>query len=168
MKTIGIFDNTNYNYILNFLRKAYKINLVNDFKIYNAFSMKNIVNEYDILLILAEVNKMNIEKIKHVITKSKILIINGEDNKLYEIIKESNLNDVFVLTYGFNSKSTLTVSSIDNLENKVICFLQRGIKNINNELIEPKEIVVQKGTSNFSNEKLLGIIALMLKLGYLK
>lgn len=168
MKTIGIFDNTNYNFILNFLRKIYNINLVKDFKIYNAFSMKNIINEYDILLILADVNNINIEKIKHVITKSKILIINGEDEKLYKIIKESNLKDVYVLTYGFNSKSTLTVSSIDNLENKVVCFLQRSILNIDNELIEPKEIVVKKGNSNFSNKKLLGIIALMLKLGYLK
>ncbi|MBE5821379.1 MAG: hypothetical protein E7311_02180 [Clostridiales bacterium] len=130
--------------------------------------MKNIINEYDILLILADVNNINIEKIKHVITKSKILIINGEDEKLYKIIKESNLKDVYVLTYGFNSKSTLTVSSIDNLENKVVCFLQRSILNIDNELIEPKEIVVKKGNSNFSNKKLLGIIALMLKLGYLK
>jgi len=168
LKTIGIFDNTNYNFILNFLRKIYNINLVKDFKIYNAFSMKNIINEYDILLILADVNNINIEKIKHVITKSKILIINGEDEKLYKIIKESNLKDVYVLTYGFNSKSTLTVSSIDNLENKVVCFLQRSILNIDNELIEPKEIVVKKGNSNFSNKKLLGIIALMLKLGYLK
>ena len=82
--------------------------------------MKNIINEYDILLILAQVNNSNLEKIKHVITKSKILIINGEDDKLYEIIKDSNLNDVFILTYGFNSKSTLTVSSIDNLENDIL------------------------------------------------
>lgn len=168
MKTIGIFDNTNYNYLINFLRKVYNINLVNDFKIYNAFSMKNIVNEYDLLLILAEVNKINYDKIKHVITKSKILIINGEDEKLYQIIKDSNLNDIYILTYGFNPKATLTVSSVDNLENKVVCFLQRGVENIYGEIIEPKEIVVKKGNSNFNNKKLLGIVALMIKLGYFK
>ena len=168
MKTIGIFDNTNYNYILNFLRKSYNINLVNDFKIYNAFSMKNIIQEYDILLILADVNDFNADKIKHVIKKSKILIINSEDTKLFEIIKESDIKDVYILTYGFNSKSTLTVSSVDNLENKVVCFLQRSIKDINLSTVEQKEIVVNKNNSNFSNKKLLGIVALLLILGYIK
>lgn len=168
LKTIGIFDNTNYNYILNFLRKSYNINLVNDFKMYNAFSMKNIIQEYDILLILADVNNFNIDKIKHVIKKSKILIIDGEDTRLYETIKESNIEDVYILTYGFNSKSTLTISSVDNFENKVVCFLQRSIKDINLLTIEPKEIVVNKNASNFSNKKLLGIVALLLMLGYLK
>lgn len=168
MVNIGIFDGTNYNYIINYLREVHKINIVNDFKLYNAFSTKNITNYYDILLFVTNVTDQNYNKIKHVITKSKILIINGDDKRMLELINQSKLEDVYILTYGFNGKSTITISSLDELENTVMCTLQREITNIYNNIIEPKEINISKGNSNFNNYKLLGIVTLMILLGYIK
>ncbi len=163
---IGIFDNTNYNYILKFVRKNYNINLINDFKIYNAFSIKNIGRHYDVLIILSDVTEANREKIEHVISKSKILIINGDDLELYNILEKANINNSYILSYGFNTKSTITVSSIDKFEKKAICILQRSILDINNKLIEQREMCINKGESNFSDYKLLGIVSLLLILGY--
>ncbi len=168
MINIGIFDNTNYNYILKYLRDIFKINLVNDFKVYNAFSTKNITNEYDILVIMTDINKANREKIEHVISKSKILIINNDDKELLNILSNSKLDNPYIITYGFNLKSTMTISSIDELEQKVICLLQRDIKDIYGEVIEAREISVNKANTKFSNYKLLGIISLILVLGYIK
>lgn len=168
MINIGIFDGTNYNYIIHYLREVYKINIVNDFKLFNAFSVKNIANNYDILLFVNNVNNENYNKVKHVITKAKVLIVNNDDKKMMDIISQSNLEDVYILSYGFNSKATLTVSSVDELENTVMCNLQREITNIYNQIIEPKEFNISKGHSNFNNSKLLGIVTLMLLLGYIK
>lgn len=168
MVNIGIFDSTNYNYIINYLREVHKINIVNDFKLYNAFSTKNITNHYDILLLVANVTNENYNKVKHVITKSNILIINGDDPKMVDIVNSANLEDVYVLSYGFNNKSTITISSVDELENTMMCVLQREFTNIYNEVIEIKEFKISKGKSNFSDYKLLGIVTLMILLGYIK
>lgn len=165
---IGIFDGTNYNYIINYLREVHKINIVNDFKLFNAFSTKNMARNYDILLFITNITDENYNKAKHVISKAKILIINGDDKRMLQLIKEANLEEVYVLNYGFNSKSTITVSSVDELENTVMCTLQRDIINIYNTTIEPKEFSVSKGNSTFNNYKLLGIVTLMILLGYIK
>ncbi len=87
---------------------------------------------------------------------------------MLELINQSKLEDVYILTYGFNGKSTITISSLDELENTVMCTLQREITNIYNNIIEPKEINISKGNSNFNNYKLLGIVTLMILLGYIK
>ena len=168
MVNIGIFDGTNFNYIINYLREVFKINIVNDFKLYNAFSTKNIANHYDIVLFISEVTDQNYNKAKHVISKARVLIINGDDKRMLNLIDELKLENVYILTYGFNSKSTITVSSIDELENTVMCMLQRDIVDIYDNVIAPKEINISKGNSTFNNYKLLGIVTLMMILGYIK
>lgn len=168
MVNIGIFDGTNFNYIINYLREVFKINIVNDFKLFNAFSTKNISNHYDILLFISKVTDQNYNKAKHVISKAKVLIINGDDKGIINLINEIKLENVYILTYGFNSKSAITVSSVDELENTVMCMLQRDIVNIYNNVVEPKEINISKGNSTFNNYKLLGIVTLMVILGYIK
>ena len=59
----------------------------------------------------------------------------------------SFLNDLQVqlITYGFNSKATITASSID--DNKIIVCLQRAITNAHGKQIEPQEFEM-----DFSNE----------------
>ena len=51
-----------------------------------------------------------------------------------------NLN-LTVITYGFNNKSTFTVSSIE--ENNMIICLQRVIFNKNGSKIEPQEYQIE-------------------------
>ncbi len=61
---IGIFDGTNYNYIINYLREVHKINIVNDFKLYNAFFLYIITNYYYILLFVTNFTYQNYNNIK--------------------------------------------------------------------------------------------------------
>lgn len=76
------------------------------------------------------------EELKRIIANTKYVIINSDDVDLSIL---QNLN-VLSITYGFNNKSTVTMSSIEN-EKLVLC-LQRNIKTINNKIIEPQEISI--------------------------
>ena len=104
------------------------------------------------------INEKNIEKIKNI--KFKIIVLNkGIDNKNIKnillnaeyLILNSDINvkidlienlDLKVITYGFNSKSTVTASSVTE-EEMLIC-VQRNIINIKGKKIEPQEINIEK------------------------
>ena len=104
------------------------------------------------------INEKNIENIKNI--KFKIIVLNkGIDNKNIKnillnaeyLILNTNINvkidlienlDLKVITYGFNSKSTVTASSITE-EEMLIC-VQRNIINIKGKKIEPQEINIEK------------------------
>ena len=74
------------------------------------------------------------KELKEILKASKYLIINADMVNI-ENFKEMNLT---VITYGFGNKCTVTASSVEE-ENTLIC-LQRAIKNIKNNEIEPQEI----------------------------
>lgn len=98
----------------------------------------------DILVI----EDLNIEKevINKVIREIGYLII--QDN-----IKELDIHldkEINIITFGFNHKSTVTVSSVAQ-EDIVIC-IQRTIESINNNEIEPKEIII-KNTNQYNINK---------------
>lgn len=63
---------------------------------------------------------------------------------IYGITKNLNLN---LITYGFNSKSTVTTSSTENDE--MLLCIQRNVQNIQGKIIEPGEIKI-----NFDNKKI--------------
>ena len=104
------------------------------------------------------INEKNIENIKNI--KFKIIVLNkGKDNKNIKnillnaeyLILNSDINvkidlienlDLKVITYGFNSKSTVTASSVTE-EEMLIC-VQRNIINIKGKKIEPQEINIEK------------------------
>ena len=75
--------------------------------------------------------------LKQILSKCKFLILNSDMDINLESIYKVKLT---VITYGLNLKSTVTASSIEN-EKLQIC-IQRSIKNINNKIIEPKEVYV--------------------------
>lgn len=96
----------------------------------NILNVKNI--KFEIIIIDTKIkNKIEFRKI---ISNSKYIILNSDIDMNLETIK--NL-DLIVLTYGFNSKSTFTVSSIE--ENNIIICLQRIIFNEKGKEIEPQE-----------------------------
>ena len=76
----------------------------------------------------------NIEIVKNIIKNSKYLIINIDYNQeINNYIENKN-----VITYGYNSKSDITVSSIK--EEKSFLSLQRNITSIFGKQIEIQEI----------------------------
>lgn len=97
-------------------------------------SMQNLTNiKFQTILIGKEISK-NKEEIKQIAKKADYLIFNTD------IIENLNLLDdlkVQLITYGFNSKATITTSSME--ENKAMVCLQRVVENVQGKKIEPQE-----------------------------
>lgn len=112
----------------------------NNVVIINELNVNNIKNVLFETIIINEDNviiKNKMDSLKKILEKCKFLILNSDIDINLESIYRLKLT---VITYGLNLKSTITASSIEN--EKVQICLQRSIKNINNKIIEPKEIYV--------------------------
>ena len=71
-----------------------------------------------------------------IISKTKYLVLNG-DIKI-EFLKKMNMEKPMkVITFGFNTKATISISSVK--EEKIIVCLQRGIEKFNREIIGSQE-----------------------------
>lgn len=113
-----------------------KINVI----IINESNIDNIKNVLFETIIINEDNSLirnKMNSLKQILSKCKFLILNSDMDINLESIYKLKLT---VITYGLNLKSTVTASSIEN-EKLQIC-IQRSIKNINNKIIEPKEVYV--------------------------
>ena len=90
------------------------------------------------------------------INNSKYLVINTDIKYDLKILDKININ---VITYGFNSKTTITASSIN--EESILVCIQRNIKNINGKLIEQQD---RKFDINekINTSYILGIIAILI------
>lgn len=100
------------------------------------------------------------EILKVMIKKAKYLIMNSDE--------EINLNlmnqlDLKVISYGFNTKSTVTASSV-NKDNILIC-IQRTIKGKDNLDIEPQEILVDNKSENNNSNIIIGLTAILVIYG---
>ena len=102
-------------------------------------SIKNLKNiKFEVIIFLQNIN-LKEEEYKYmngIISKTKCLIINGDIE--IEILKNIEIEKTIkLITFGFNSKSTITISSVN--EEKIIVFIQRNIEKINGEVIESQE-----------------------------
>lgn len=79
----------------------------------------------------------NLEMLKKVLTDAKYVVINTDTISNLNILEDLELT---VITYGFNSKATITASSVTE-ESSLIC-LQRTIESIYSQKIEMQEIKI--------------------------
>lgn len=128
---IGVITNQkNESYVKRELSERLKnenILFINDKNIYN---IKNV--KFDVVILDNRIN--NKCEIRKILSNTKYLILNSDIESDLQIIENLNLT---IITYGFNSKSTFTVSSIN--ENSIIICLQRIIFKPNGSKIEPEE-----------------------------
>lgn len=119
----------------------------------NIMNIKNI--RFEIILIDSSIR--NIEMLKHIISNTQYVILNSDLLSKFRILEDFNL---IVITYGFNNKSTFTISSIE--DNKIIICLQRIIKNIRERKYEPQEFWIEK-SENTETSAIIGtkIVELM-------
>ena len=96
----------------------------------NITNIKNI--KFEVVIIDNKIN--NKIELRKIIADTKIILLNADIQMSCEILNNLNLT---IITYGFNSKSTFTVSSIE--ENHIIICLQRNIYNNKRIEIEPQE-----------------------------
>ena len=115
-------------------------------------SINNIKNiRFDEIILLQDIKIKNktYEYMNEIIANSKYLIINGDIE--ITLLKQININKpVKLITFGFNSKATITVSSIK--EDKMIVCVQRNIEKIDKKIIETQEKEI---TMENNNNKLL-------------
>jgi hypothetical protein len=80
----------------------------------------------------------NVDYLREILKSAKYIIINSDLNINLNILREF---DSFIITYGFNSKSTITVSS--NTQDSIRICVQRNILNKKHN-IEQQEISLAK------------------------
>ena len=103
----------------------------------NIQNMKNI--KFNSIIINKENKIVENQKnvLKQILKNTKYLIINTDIYKKMEIMQNINIT---VITYGYNLKSTVTASSIN--EERILLCIQRNIQINSKSNIEPKEIYV--------------------------
>lgn len=86
----------------------------------------------------------------NLINENAIIIIEADDADIYKYLMGTRAN---LLTYGFNSKASITASSVeDNMERKFIQLcIQRSFKTINDVTVDAQEIPITFTPSKSSN-----------------
>ena len=109
---------------------AETLNIIN----LNKKNVENFQNiTFDTVVIMQNPEKwnINIKFLEEIIRKSKILLINAD----IQIRKDfTNRTDTKVITFGFNLKSLVLVSSVS--DDRILVDLQRSIINANNTVID--------------------------------
>jgi len=120
------------------IRKEIKEEKIDIFEITKE-SIKNIKNiRFEEIIFLENINLQQEEYryMTEIISKTKYLIINGDID--IDILKNIEIEKpIKVITFGFNSKSTITVSSVN--DEKIIVCLQRDIQKLNGKILESQE-----------------------------
>lgn len=120
--------------IIDVLKKKFDNKKVNFIDLESSIieNFKNI--KFDIILISnLEKNKKK-HVLKRVLTNSCICVINTDIKENSQILDDLKGT---VITYGFNPKATITISSVN--DNNILICIQRNIEKVNNKKIAPIE-----------------------------
>lgn len=109
-------------------------NLIILIKEKNIENIKNI--KFDTIILDRKFN--NEKNLKMVLENVKYLIINCDVVKSFNVLNDIEIN---VITYGFNSKATITASSVG--EEEILVCLQRNIINAKKQKVEPQEVKIE-------------------------
>ena len=116
-------------------------------------SIKNVRNiKFEEIIFLQDI-KLEKEEYKYmneIISKVQYLIFNADIE--ISVLKNIQINKpIKLITFGFNSKATITISSIQ--EEKIIACLQRDIEKKNGEILEgqEKEIIIKDNKKVYNN-----------------
>lgn len=161
MSFIGIVcENRNENYIKQILNKRLQNKTIIFFSEESIENLKNI--KFETIIIMANNKKIFSKKdiLKNIVSKAKYLIINADEEINLDLLEDISLN---VITYGFNSKSTITASSVK--EESVLLCVQRTIQDFNELKIELQEISIEKSVPKLATNVILGIATVLLLYG---
>ena len=97
----------------------------------NVMNFQNIT--FDTVVLMENLDKWNddVKYLEEIIRKARYLLVNADIRLRKEILMEIKIK---VITFGFNLKSTVLVSSV--LDDKILIDLQRSIVNVNNILFD--------------------------------
>ena len=111
----------------------------------NKESMKNLKNiKFDEVIFLQDIqlDKEECQYMNEIVSKSKYLVLNGDIQ--LDILKKFKIQKTIkIITFGFNSKCTFSISSVN--DEKVIICLQKDIEKLNGEILESQEKQIMFG-----------------------
>lgn len=161
MSFIGVICKTkNENYIKQILSKKLKGRTVLIFTKENIENLKNITFETILILSNNEEVLCKREIVKNFIKKASYLVINSDEEINLDLLENIDLS---IITVGFNSKSSITVSSVRD-EGILLC-VQRNMKLITGNKIEPQEISIRKVEQKLPTNIMMGIATILLLYG---
>lgn len=156
MPFIGIISKENdSNFIKNTLTKNSKTNKFEIVNI-NKKSIENVKNiKFDILVVNENIESLlkNSKYLEDIINKAYYIIINSDIKNNLSLLKNVRTN---IITYGFNAKATITISSIND-ENMLLC-IQRSVKDINGKIIDEQEFSIKIEKNNMNKLYIILII----------
>ena len=119
-------------------------------------SIKNIKFEQIIFLENINLNEEQYSYMKEIMSNAKFIILNG-DIKI-DILQKINIDKpINLITIGFNSKSTITISSVT--DEKIIVYIQREIEKNKGHILESQEKeIIFKGDKKIYNNLAVFII----------
>lgn len=137
MPFIGIIvEETNENWMKKRLKEALQVS-ESSILFIKEKSIDNIKNiKFETVLLAREFK--NIVALKKLLESTKYLIVNSDITNNLSILDNLELT---VITYGFNSKATITTSSVT--EDRLLLCVQRNIKDIKQHIIEAQEIPIE-------------------------
>ena len=115
--------------------------------------IKNIRNiKFEEIIFLQNINLAEEEYkyMNEIISNAQYLVLNGDIE--IDILKKIHLQKpIKLITFGFNSKTTITISSVN--DEKIIVCLQRDIEKSNGEILESQEqqIIYQNSKNIYYN-----------------
>lgn len=152
MSLIGILtQNQNKAYLKEQLKKR-KLEDVFFLTESTAQNMRNV--KFDTFLLGKKITEKQ-EMIREIAKRTDYFILNSDVKENLQLLENLDLK---IITYGYNQKASITTSSVE--EEKVIVCLQRGIKNIYQEEIEPQEIEMKMDEST-NNSAILELASLL-------
>lgn len=167
MSFIGVIcDSKNENYIKQILKEKLKNKTVIILKEDNVTNFKNIKFETIIIMsndrrTLLNESRLEVQNIiREIITKVKCLIVNADEEINLNLLQETNIK---VITYGFNTKSTVTASSVK--EDSILLCVQRNIQNLEGDNIELQEFNINKANAKTPTNILMGMATILLLYG---
>ena len=80
--------------------------------------------------------------LRECLDKPNVIIVNSDDKRIFPLMLTSGS---MLITCGMNSKASVTISSVtQNMgASRVVCCLQRGIRSLSGNTLEPQEFAVE-------------------------
>ena len=161
MSFIGVIcKSKNENYINQIFAKKFKGNTIIIITKENVENLKNITFETILILSNNEQVLAKREIVKSIIKKASYLVINCDEEINLNLLENMDLN---VITFGFNSKSTITASSVKDEE--ILLCIQRNMRLIDGSKIEAQEISIRKVEQRLPTNIMMGIATMLLLYG---
>ena len=97
------------------------------------------------------------------VKRKGFVILSSDDKKIFPFFLSKGLS---LITCGFSSKASITISGVDKDEGKIQCCVQRDIVSLTGEIFEPQEFSIERDKKAEVDRILIAAGALMVT-GYM-